>query len=201
MGRQIFIVSGPSGVGKTSLVEKALLDLDHLQPAVSHTTRPQRSGEKEAEDYYFVSDETFDVLRKQNAFIEHAEIFGYRYGTSRSEFQRLLDAGRGVVLEIDWQGAVQIRDCGWPQKSVFILPPSLEELSRRLRSRAKDPDEEIERRLSQAAVEMQHADEFDMVIVNNSFEQACRLLQDIFSGSLPPAEHRRQVKQVMATLP
>lgn len=200
MGRQIFIVSGPSGVGKTSLVEKALFGSDHLQPAVSHTTRPQRSGEKEADDYYFVSDETFDVLRRQNAFIEHAEIFGYRYGTSRSEFQRLLDAECDAVLEIDWQGARQIRDCGLPQKSVFILPPSLEALNQRLRGRARDPDEAIERRLRQATAEMQYADEFDMIIVNDDFEQARRLLQNVFSGSPPPAEHRRRAEQVMATL-
>ncbi len=180
----LYAVAAPSGGGKTSLVA-ALLHLDdHLRLSVSHTTRPPRNGEVNGQHYYFVSDAEFDRLVAENAFLEHARVYDHRYGTGREQVQRHLDRGFDVMLDIDWQGAEQIRR-SFPQcRSIFILPPSLEELHRRLFSRGQDSADIIERRMQKARSELSHAREFDYLIVNDDFNSALGDLHSIIrSGS------------------
>lgn len=172
----LFVVSAPSGAGKTSLV-KALLKADpaiHL--SVSYTTRAPRPGETDGRDYHFVSHEQFHKLLAEDEFLEHAEVYGNFYGTSKSVISRELYAGRDLLLEIDWQGAAQVRDHFPRSASIFILPPSFAALRTRLAGRAQDSDEVIERRLAAAAHDVAHANAFDYIIVNDDFDHA---LQDL----------------------
>ncbi|RMF14845.1 MAG: guanylate kinase [Gammaproteobacteria bacterium] len=179
---QLYIVSAPSGAGKTSLVA-ALLERDRsICVSVSHTTRPMRPGEQDGVNYHFVSREQFLEMAGQGAFLEHAEVFGNFYGTSEAWVNEALAQGRDVILEIDWQGAQQVRRLRPDALSIFILPPSVEELERRLRGRAQDSDEVIRRRLSEARAEMSHYPEFDFVVVNDQFEDALADLMAIFRG-------------------
>ncbi|HTT07347.1 MAG TPA: guanylate kinase, partial [Gammaproteobacteria bacterium] len=168
----LFIVSAPSGAGKTSLVNALVASFDRVVPSVSYTTRPPRPTERNGVDYHFVSPAEFDRMITAGAFLEHAEVFGNRYGTARAAIETELGKGRDVVLEIDWQGARQIRVRMPESVSIFILPPSLPELERRLRNRESDDAETIRRRLEEAAAEMSHYPEYDYVIVNGIFEQA-----------------------------
>lgn len=174
----LFVVSAPSGAGKTSLV-KALLKADPaIRLSVSYTTRPARPGETDGRDYHFVGHETFTRLLAEGEFLEHAEVYGNFYGTSKSVISRELNAGRDLLLEIDWQGAAQVRR-HFPQcTSIFILPPSFGALRIRLAGRAQDSDEVIERRLAAAALDVAHADAFDYIIVNDDFDHA---LQDLIA--------------------
>ncbi len=172
----LFVVSAPSGAGKTSLV-KALLKADPaIRLSVSYTTRAPRPGETDGRDYHFVSHEQFHKLLAQNEFLEHAEVYGNFYGTSKSVISRELYAGRDLLLEIDWQGAAQVREHFPRSASIFILPPSFAALRTRLAGRAQDSDEVIERRLAAAAHDVAHADAFDYIIVNDDFDHA---LQDL----------------------
>ncbi|OJZ18215.1 MAG: guanylate kinase [Thiobacillus sp. 65-29] len=172
----LFVVSAPSGAGKTSLV-KALLKADPaIRLSVSYTTRAPRPGETDGRDYHFVSHEQFHKLLTQNEFLEHAEVYGNFYGTSKSVISRELYAGRDLLLEIDWQGAAQVREHFPRSASIFILPPSFAALRTRLAGRAQDSDEVIERRLAAAAHDVAHADAFDYIIVNDDFDHA---LQDL----------------------
>lgn len=172
----LFVVSAPSGAGKTSLV-KALLKADPaIRLSVSYTTRAPRPGESDGRDYHFVSHEQFHKLLTQNEFLEHAEVYGNFYGTSKSVISRELYAGRDLLLEIDWQGAAQVREHFPRSASIFILPPSFAALRTRLAGRAQDSDEVIERRLAAAAHDVAHADAFDYIIVNDDFDHA---LQDL----------------------
>lgn len=172
----LFVVSAPSGAGKTSLV-KALLKADPaIRLSVSYTTRAPRPGESDGRDYHFVSHEQFHKLLAQNEFLEHAEVYGNFYGTSKSVISRELYAGRDLLLEIDWQGAAQVREHFPRSASIFILPPSFAALRTRLAGRAQDSDEVIERRLAAAAHDVAHADAFDYIIVNDDFDHA---LQDL----------------------
>ncbi len=172
----LFVVSAPSGAGKTSLV-KALLKADPaIRLSVSYTTRAPRPGETDGRDYHFVSHEQFHKLLAQNEFLEHAEVYGNFYGTSKSVISRELYAGRDLLLEIDWQGAAQVREHFPRSASIFILPPSFGALRTRLAGRAQDSDEVIERRLAAAAHDVAHADAFDYIIVNDDFDHA---LQDL----------------------
>ena len=168
----LFVVSAPSGAGKTSLV-KALLKADPaIRLSVSYTTRAPRPGETDGRDYHFVSHEQFQKLLAEGEFLEHAEVYGNFYGTSKSVISRELYAGRDLLLEIDWQGADQVRQHFPRSASIFILPPSFAALRMRLAGRAQDSDEVIEHRLAAAAHDVAHADAFDYIIVNDDFDHA-----------------------------
>jgi guanylate kinase len=172
----LFIVSAPSGAGKTSLV-KALLKADPaIRLSVSYTTRAPRPGETEGRDYHFVSRERFEIMLADGEFLEHAEVYGNFYGTSKGSIGRDLNAGHDTLLEIDWQGADQVRRHFPESASIFILPPSFNALRTRLAGRGQDSDEIIERRLAAAAHDVAHADAFDYIIVNDDFDHA---LQDL----------------------
>jgi guanylate kinase len=172
----LFVVSAPSGAGKTSLVASALARDPALAVAVSQTTRPRRPGEVEGRDYCFVT--TGEFLRRAGAgeFLERADVFGHHYGTLRAPVAQRLAAGLDLILEIDWQGAAQVRRLMPECIGVFILPPSLAELERRMRARGLDPDAVIERRMAAAREELSHAAEFKYAIINKDFEDACQSL-------------------------
>ena len=168
----LFVVAAPSGAGKSSLV-KALMELDQrVSPSISHTTRAPRGQEVHGREYYFVSRETFDQMVAQDAFLEWAHVHGNRYGTSKHAIEQRMAQGADVVLEIDFQGAIQVKRIFPNAVLVFILPPSWEELRSRLERRAEDSADVIEVRLKNAAQEMAHAKEFDFVIINELFERA-----------------------------
>lgn len=176
------MLSAPSGAGKSTLVRALLARDPTLRFSISYTTRTPRPGEVEGKDYCFVDRETFARMVHDGAFLEHAEVFGNGYGTSGSQVEALKAAGHDVLLEIDWQGAQQIRANAPDCKSVFILPPSVAELERRLRSRATDSEEVIRRRLSQALDDMSHWAEFDYVIVNAFLGDAVNELAAVLEG-------------------
>jgi guanylate kinase len=168
----IFVVAAPSGAGKSSLV-KALMELDAaIQPSVSHTTRAPRGQDKHGREYFFVSDPEFDAMVAADAFVEWAHVHGKRYGTSKRAIEDRVAQGADVILEIDFQGALQIRKTFANVVMIFILPPSWEELRSRLERRSEDPPEIIELRLRNAADEMARASEFEFVIINEEFERA-----------------------------
>jgi guanylate kinase len=178
----LFVIAAPSGAGKTSLV-KAVRDRDpSLRVSVSHTTRKQRPTEVPGRDYNFVTVGEFERLIETKEFLEHARVFDNFYGTGRAQVEALRNAGHDVILEIDWQGAQQVRKAQPDCKSVFILPPSRAELETRLRNRKTDSEQVIERRLRDAVADMSHYDEFDYVIVNNVFETAVAELLAILRG-------------------
>jgi guanylate kinase len=168
----IFVVAAPSGAGKSSLV-KALMELDSaVQPSVSHTTRPPRGQEKHGREYFFASHPEFDAMVEGDAFVEWAHVHGQRYGTSKKAIEERIAQGADVILEIDFQGALQIRKTFANAVMIFILPPSWEELRSRLERRGEDSAAIIELRLKNAAEEMARAGEFDFVIINEVFERA-----------------------------
>jgi guanylate kinase len=168
----LFVVAAPSGAGKSSLV-KALLELDkEVQPSVSHTTRPPRGQEKHGREYFFVSPNEFDTMVLADAFVEWAHVHGQRYGTSKKAIEERIAQGADVILEIDFQGALQIKRMFANAVLIFILPPSWEELRSRLERRGEDAPDIIELRLANAAQEVAKAEEFDFVIINELFERA-----------------------------
>ena len=168
----VYVVAAPSGAGKSSLV-KALMELDAaVRPSVSHTTRPPRGQEKDGREYHFVSDAAFDALIQNEAFLEWATVHGHRYGTSRESIEQRIAQGADVVLEIDYQGALQIKKIFANTVLIFILPPSWDELRSRLQNRGEDSLNVIETRLKNAAHEMSQAPKFDFVIINELFERA-----------------------------
>ncbi|MEJ5989871.1 guanylate kinase [Ramlibacter sp. PS3R-8] len=168
----LFVVAAPSGAGKSSLVN-ALRELDsHVQPSVSHTTRPPRGQEKHGREYFFVSAGEFDQMVLGDAFVEWANVHGHRYGTSKKAIEDRIAHGADVILEIDWQGALQIKRIFTNAVLIFILPPSWEELRLRLERRGEDAPEVIETRLRNAEAELSQAKEFDFVIINELFERA-----------------------------
>ena len=174
----LFLVSAPSGAGKTSLVNAALEADSQLVVSVSHTTRPARGGEVDGENYFFVSDDQFVQMIDEGRFLEHANVFGKRYGTSKAEVAAKRALGQDVILEIDWQGARQVRQAIPDAISVFVLPPSVEELAARLASRGEDTAKSIEKRLGEAKQDMSQAIHFDYLVINADFETA---LQDVAS--------------------
>lgn len=178
----LFVLSAPSGAGKTTLV-KALMARDrNLCFSVSFTTRKPRPGEVPEHDYFFVDEAGFEAMVAAGEFIEHARVFGNLYGTSRRQVDALLAQGRDVLLEIDWQGAQQIRKNAPHCRSIFIMPPSVAELERRLRSRATDSEDVIRQRLSQAFDDIAHWREFDYLVINSDQRQACDDLSAIIQG-------------------
>ena len=168
----LFVVAAPRGAGKSSLV-KALLELDsRVQPSVSHTTRSPRGQEKHGREYYFVSEHEFDVMVQADAFVEWAHVHNQRYGTSRKAIEERISQGADVILEIDFQGAIQIKKLFANAIGIFILPPSWEELRSRLERRGEDSAEVIEIRLKNAAIEVAQVSQFDFVIINELFDRA-----------------------------
>ena len=185
----VIILSAPSGAGKTSLARRLVACRPDAALAVSHTTRPQRPGEKDGVDYYFVDKAGFEAMIAAGRFIEHATVFGNYYGTSVEAIETLISGGKHAILEIDWQGARTVRRKFPEARSVFIMPPSLEALEERLKSRRQDADEVIAGRMRAAVNEMSHRDEYDYVIVNDQFDQAFARLEAIL-----PAHTARQFK-------
>lgn len=189
----LYIVSAPSGAGKSSLIQ-ALLKTQPLydtQVSVSHTTRAPRPGEVHGEHYFFVNHAEFKAMIDDDAFLEHAEVFGNYYGTSRATIEQVLKTGVDVFLDIDWQGAQQIRMRMPQARSIFILPPSKIELDRRLRGRGQDSEDVIAKRMAQAVAEMSHYAEYDYLIVNDDFDTALGDLKTIIR-----AERLRMVRQM-----
>ena len=168
----LFIIAAPSGCGKTSLVEALIKKTKNLCVSVSHTTRPPRPDEVNGINYYFVSINEFEEMIKNNAFVEHATVFDNHYGSSTKLIREKLDEGVDVILEIDWQGARQVKENMPNSVSIFILPPSNEALLGRLKQRAQDDDETINKRMSDAQNQMQHFNEFDYLVINDDFNSA-----------------------------
>jgi guanylate kinase len=175
----LFVVTAPSGAGKTSLIEALLRGDPTLKESISYTTRAPRPGEKDGVAYHFVDDDAFLAMKARGEFLESAEVHGYRYGTSKKVITDALARGEDLILEIDWQGARQVRAIYPDCVGIFILPPSIEELERRMRSRGQDAEAVIRRRLDNARGEMEHAGEFDYAIINKDFQTALRKLAEI----------------------
>jgi len=187
----LFVVTAPSGAGKSSLIQ-ALLALDPgLSLSVSYTTRPPRPGEQDGREYHFVDASRFQGMLERGEFLESAEVHGHRYGTSQTVIDQMRAAGKDLFLEIDWQGAEQVRRLHSDCIGIFILPPSMAVLERRLRKRGQDADAVIRRRLTNAAEEMSHAVEFKYAIINNHFDDA---LQDL--GAVVRAERLATGRQL-----
>ena len=188
----LYIISAASGAGKTTLVSAVLEQVDDLEVSVSHTTRAPREGEVDGVNYHFVDKHTFEAMVEDSEFIEYATVFGNMYGTSRQHIQEQLLKGKDVILEIDWQGARQIRQLMADCKSVYIVPPSTEALRERLTSRGKDDEEIIARRMQEAISEMSHYVEFDYLIINDDFDEARDNLAAIIRGNRMLHEHQQQ---------
>ncbi|MDR3443147.1 MAG: guanylate kinase [Legionella sp.] len=187
----LFIVAAPSGGGKTSLVKKLIETLDHIEVSVSHTTRAMRPGERDGVDYFFIDDKEFIKMVNDNAFLEHAKVFNNFYGTSIEQINARLACGIDVVLDIDWQGAEQIRRSFPDAVSIFIIPPSLDALKQRLTNRQQDNHDVISDRMKKAQDELSHYPEFDYLIVNDDFEHAAMEL-----GAIVIANRLRVQRQV-----
>jgi guanylate kinase len=197
----LYVIAAPSGGGKTSLIEALLERDDRVTLSVSHTTRPARPGEKDGVHYHFVSDDTFQQRVEAGEFLEHARVFDHRYGTGRKAVQRQLDAGFDVLLDIDWQGARQIRETFSGCISIFIVPPSLDELRNRLNRRGQDSEDVIARRMRDARSEISHWDEFDFLVVNDKFEDALEDLQSIIrTGQAKRQNQEKRNLKILAEL-
>lgn len=203
----LYIVSAPSGAGKTSLTRALIPKLAELgikaAISISYTTRAPRPGEQDGVHYHFVSEAEFVAMIGRDEFFEHAEVFGRRYGTGRAKTEALLVSGTQVILDIDWQGGRQVRQKAPQSRSIFILPPSLAELERRLRDRGQDKDEVIDARMQQAQAEISHCREFDTLLVNQDFDRALAELVGIFTGTTlmrPSTESQLQtlIEQLLA---
>ena len=190
MSGNLFIISAPSGAGKSTLTAKLLEEDGNIHLSVSYTTRAPRAGEVDGRDYHFVDKASFIGMLERGEFLESAEVHGNHYGTSEAWIRAQRAAGRDVLLEIDWQGAEQVRRLHPDAIMVFILPPSMAELERRLRSRAQDSEAVIRRRLENAVEEISHALEFDYVIINNAFEEARRDLAAVLRAARLTLTHQ-----------
>jgi guanylate kinase len=194
---RLIVLAAPSGAGKTTLVHALLQRTPELSFSISYTTRPRRVTETDGEDYFFVDEATFQKMVDDDAFLEHATVYDYSYGTGRAHVEALLDAGRTVLLEIDWQGARQVMGRIDDAVSVFIMPPGVDELESRLRGRATDSDSTIARRLRDALSDMSHWSEFSYVVFNDNLDEAADILARIVGGqgtahaSTQPAVRRR----------
>jgi guanylate kinase len=179
MSGKLFVVTAPSGAGKTSLINALLKDDPRLKLSVSYTTRAPRPGERNGREYHFVDDATFLGMRERGEFLESAEVHGFRYGTSKKMISDALARGDDLILEIDWQGARQVRALYPGCVGIFIHPPSVEELERRMRDRGQDAEAVIRRRLDNAREELAHAGEFEYAIINKDFDTARQQLAEI----------------------
>lgn len=178
---KLFVLSGPSGTGKTTLIKKITDTLPHIVQSISFTTRKKREGEVDGKDYFFISQEEFDRGLKTDQFLEHVEIFGHYYATSRLWIDQQLMQGKNVVLVIDTQGALALKRQGVEIISIFLKPPSLEELRIRLKHRSSESDQEIEKRIRTAEDELKQAQYYDFIVVNDKLEQAYQDLKEIFT--------------------
>lgn len=202
----LFVVAAPSGAGKTTLIEKLMQGEVSLVVSVSHTTRPKRASETDGVHYHFVDETTFASLRDADEFLEWAQVFDHAYGTSRDAVITKLAAGRDVILEIDWQGAAQIRQRHPDAVSIFVLPPSQSALIDRLHSRGQDRPEVIAKRLKQAVDDMSHHDEFDYLVVNDDFDDAVSRLRRIVQATrngerLPKEDHSALLGELLRSPP
>jgi guanylate kinase len=188
----LFTVSAPSGAGKTSLVNALIQSLGGIQVSISHTTRPKRPGEVEGKDYHFTSPEVFASMLEDSAFLEHAEVFGNFYGTSKQWVQDNLNSGTDVILEIDWQGAAQVRRLMPETVGIFILPPSMETLKERLNKRGQDDNDTIARRVAEAKAEIEHYAEAEYLIVNEDFDRALGELTAIITSQCLRTDKQQQ---------
>ena len=193
MSGKLFVITAPSGAGKTSLIDAVMRDDPTLSVSVSYTTRQPRPGEKNGVDYHFVDRPAFEAMERRGEFLESAEVHGNRYGTSRKVILDAVERGEDLILEIDWQGAQQVRRLYPGCIGIFILPPSVEELERRMRARGQDSEEVIRRRLQNAREELEHAGEFKYAIINKDFETAQRELAEILrkERTNPHGPHHR----------
>jgi guanylate kinase len=198
---KLYIISAPSGAGKTSLVKQLVADLNGLSVSISHTTRQMRPGETHGQDYYFVSVADFKTMQEQRAFLEHAQVFDNFYGTAQQTVEENLNRGLDVILEIDWQGAEQIKKLLPDSLSIFILPPSTEVLLQRLRNRGQDGEHIISRRMRDAVTEIRHHDEFDYLVVNDVFAEALTELKSIIiANRLTRQRQIHNLKPLLASL-
>jgi guanylate kinase len=186
----LFVLSSPSGAGKSTIARMLMATDEGLALSVSATTRPIRPGETDGKDYYFVSDERFDEMVANGDFLEWAHVFGHRYGTLKSEVLKVIEGGRDVLLDIDWQGTQQLKQVDPDIVRVFILPPSMTELERRLRARGTDSDEVIKQRMERAAAEISHWAEYDYVLINNDAEKCRELVHNILKAERLKATRR-----------
>ncbi|HET7562365.1 MAG TPA: guanylate kinase [Rhodanobacteraceae bacterium] len=203
MKGHLFIIAAPSGAGKSTLVNALLVREPGISLSISHTTRSPRPGDVDGVQYHFVDRAQFAAMVAAGEFLEHADVFGNGYGTSRGAVEPALAAGRDVLLEIDWQGAAQVR-AKIPCVSIFILPPSRAELEHRLRARGTDSEATIERRLAASREEIAHAHEFDCIVVNDRFEDAVAQLQAIVHAAragkaLPRERYAALITQLLAS--
>jgi guanylate kinase len=186
----LYVLSSPSGAGKSTIARMLMASDDGVAMSVSATTRPIRPGEVDGRDYHFVGDATFDEMIADGAFLEWAHVFGHRYGTLKSEVMKVIEGGRDVLLDIDWQGTQQLKQVDPDIVRVFILPPSMEELERRLRNRRTDSDEVVRRRMDRAAAEISHWAEYDYVLINNDAEKCRELAHNILKAERLKATRR-----------
>ena len=191
----LYVVAAPSGAGKTSLVKQLLETTVNIAVSVSHTTRQPRPGEVDGEHYHFVDVATFEKMRDDKQFLEHAQVFDNFYGTSRQAVDSLLHKGMDVILEIDWQGAQQVRELYPECKSIFILPPSREALKERLCSRGQDDEAVIERRMKDAVAEISHYHEFDYLVINDNFDEALEELRAIVLANRQLIDRQSQSRE------
>ena len=188
----LYIISAASGAGKTTLVSAVVQQVSDLEVSVSHTTRAPREGEVDGVNYHFVDTDKFEAMVEAGEFIEYATVFGNMYGTSRQHIEEQLLKGKDVILEIDWQGARQIRKLMPECKSIFIVPPSTSALRERLTSRGKDDEDVINKRMHEAISEMSHYVEFDYLVINDDFHEAKDNLASIIKGNRMLHEHQQQ---------
>lgn len=203
MSGTLYIVSAPSGAGKTSLVKQLIQQVSDLKISVSHTTRQKRNGEEEGVAYHFVDKDVFVEMVNRAEFLEHAQVFNHYYGTSEAWVKEQLKSGQDVILEIDWQGAEQVRRLMPEACSIFVLPPSISVLEERLRKRNTDSDEVIAQRLAEAKAEMSHYSEADYLIINDNFDTALAQLEAILLSNRskigPQAEsHSKIISELLS---
>ena len=197
----LFIISAPSGAGKTSLVAGILAQINNIQASISHTTRDCRPGEQNGINYHFVDHQQFVTMIENNAFLEHAEVFGNFYGTSQEWVEATLNTGTDVILEIDWQGAEQVRSKFADSQSIFILPPSKQALRERLNGRGQDHAEVIEKRIAAATEDMSHYVEADYLVINDDFALALEQLKSIISAQrckMPVLGHEKLLSDLLS---
>lgn len=186
----LFVLSSPSGAGKSTIARMLMASDDGIAMSVSATTRPMRPGEVDGQDYHFVTTEKFEEMVAAGEFLEWAHVFGHRYGTLKAEVRKTIEGGRDVLLDIDWQGTQQLKQVDPDIVRVFILPPSMAELERRLKGRGTDSEDVIQRRMERAAAEISHWAEYDYVLINNDAEKCRELVHNILKAERLKATRR-----------